>query len=195
MHTSLITLAVALTLAGCSAPKTEASGKVQADAVPETTAPATDMAAPAVNHTNPADTMPGMTADEHAAMDAAGTTHADADAHVAADASNVSSAVDDMKGMDMDSGSQAMASGAQAGWYRAGTFRACGSSASMKVDKAAQIDQKIKAGGMSAGDPVYVKLEGMPMGDSYMLTKVVAVGSKTPIRDCVMSDPTNKVGG
>ena len=88
------------------------------------------------------------------------------------------------------------AGGAQAGWYSAGTFRACGSATAMKVDKAADIDRQIKAGGMSAGDPVYVKLEGMPMGKGdYMVTRVVQVGSPTPVRDCPMSGTTTQSGG
>lgn len=85
--------------------------------------------------------------------------------------------------------------GVQAGWYTAGIFRACGSKQAMKVDKPAAIDAQIKKGGMSAGDPVYVQLEGMPMGDSYMLTRVAQVGSKAPVRDCPMTGTTTQNGG
>ncbi|GAB6196026.1 hypothetical protein [Lysobacter xanthus] len=84
---------------------------------------------------------------------------------------------------------------AQAGWYSAGRFRACGAGAALKVDKAADIDRRIEAGGMSATDPVYVKLEGMAMGtDQYMVTRVVQVGSPTPVRDCAMSGTTTQGG-
>jgi hypothetical protein len=93
------------------------------------------------------------------------------------------------------SGQPTPAGGVQAGWYTAGIFRACGSTQAMKVDKPAAIDAQIKKGGMSAGDPVYVQLEGMPMGDSYMLTRVAQVGSKTPVRDCPMTGTTTQKGG
>ena len=86
------------------------------------------------------------------------------------------------------------ATGVQAGWYTAGIFRACGSTQAMKVDKPGAIDAQIKKGGMSAGDPVYVQLEGMPMGDSYMLTRVTQVGSKAPVRDCPMTGTTTQSG-
>lgn len=90
---------------------------------------------------------------------------------------------------------QAPATSVQAGWYTAGIFHACGSEQAMKVDKPAGIDAQIKKGGMSAGGPIYVQLEGMPMGDSYMLTRVAQVGSKTPVRNCPMTGTTTQGGG
>lgn len=86
--------------------------------------------------------------------------------------------------------------GAQAGWYSGGMFRTCGSATALKVDNTADIERQIKAGGMAAGEPVYVKLEGMPMsGNVYMLTRVVQVGSSTPVRDCPMVGTTTQIGG
>ena len=96
---------------------------------------------------------------------------------------------------DVPAADQAAAMSVQAGWYTAGIFRACGSEQAMKVDKPAGIDAQIKKGGMSAGDPIYVQLEGMPMGDTYMLTRVAQVGSKTPVRNCPMRGTTTQVGG
>lgn len=147
------------------------------DATAATTADAT---------TGAADPMAGMSAQEHAAMDAATNAHGDAhgDGHAAADAT---------KGAAQ--GAAGMSTGTQAGWYTAGTFRACGSAQAMKVDNTAEIDAQIKKGGMNAGDPVYVQVEGMPMGKNYMLTRVVQVGSKTPVRDCPMTGTTTQAGG
>ena len=88
---------------------------------------------------------------------------------------------------DAATGPRAMASDTQAGWYTGGTFRACQSDHALTVDKTVDIDRQIKAGGMDVSSPVYVKLEGMPMGDTYMLTHVVQVGSRVPVRDCPMS--------
>lgn len=150
-----------------------------ATTAPATTTPATAEGTTAEATPPAADPMAGMSAEEHAAMDAA--TKAHGDDHAAADAKGASTG--------------GMATSTQAGWYTAGTFRACGSAKDMKVDKAAEIDAQIKKGGMSAGDPVYVQVEGMPMGDSYMLTRVVQVGSKTPVRDCPMTGTTTQVGG
>jgi len=89
----------------------------------------------------------------------------------------------------------AMKGTVQAGWYSNGTFRACGESTGMKVDKAGEIDQKIKAAGMSASDPVYVKLEGMAMDGGYMVTNIAQVGSSAPVRDCPMAGTTTQTGG
>ena len=84
----------------------------------------------------------------------------------------------------------------QAGWYSDGTFRACGSTSVLKVDDTADIERRITAGGMTAGEPVYVQLEGMPMsGNAFMLTRVVQVGSKTPVPDCAMTGTTIQSGG
>jgi hypothetical protein len=123
--------------------------------------------------------MANMSAEQHAAMDAA--TNAHGSDHVATGAAATPS--------------DSHAAGVQAGWYTAGTFRACGSTQAMKVDKPAEIDAQVKKGGMSAGDPVYVQLEGMAMGETYMLTRVAQVGSKTPVRDCPMTGTTTQAGG
>ena len=190
LRPSLIALTTTLALAACSAPKTEeGTGSPAAAAPPAATAPASAAAPEGATGaaTTASDTqMSGMTPEQHAAMDAANAAHGDTHAN---------SGTGDMAGMDMSADKGAMASSMQAGWYTAGSFRACGSAKSMKVDKPADIDARIKAGGMSAGNPVYVKLEGMPMGDGYMLSKVVEVGSKTPVRDCPMTGTTTQVGG
>lgn len=138
-----------------------------APAAPVAAPPATPAEAPAADAA-PAttDAMAGMSAKDHAAM-----------------ANKTASA------------QPAPAGSVQAGWYTAGVFRACGSTQAMKVDKPAAIDLQIKKGGLSAGDPVYVQLEGMPMGDSYMLTRVAQVGSKAPVRDCPMTGTTTQSGG
>lgn len=150
-------------------------------AVAAPTPASTDAASATMADATPAaaDGMAGMSAQEHAAMDAATDPHGDA--HAASDAAA--------------KGANRMGTRMQAGWYSAGTFRACGSTKAMKVDNTADIDAQIKQGGMSAGDPVYVQVEGMPMGASYMLTRVVQVGSKTPVRDCPMTGTTTQVGG
>ena len=75
----------------------------------------------------------------------------------------------------------------QAGWYRAGTFQSCGSSAAVKATNAGDIEKQIKAGGMQPGDPVYVRVEGSTAGGVFNVTRVVQVGSPTPVRDCAMT--------
>lgn len=156
-------------------PATDAAAAAPAatPATTDATASTTADAAPGA-----ADPMAGMSAQEHAAMDAA--TNAHGDDHPAADAAK---------------GAAGMSTSTQAGWYTAGTFRACGSAQAMKVDNTAEIDAQIKKGGMNAGDPVYVQIEGMPMGQSYMLTRVLQVGSKTPVRNCPMTGTTTQTGG
>jgi hypothetical protein len=160
-------------------PATDAA--TAAPAAPAATTDAT-AATTADAATGAADPMAGMSAQEHAAMDAATNAHGEAhgDGHAAADAAK---------------GAAGMSTSTQAGWYTAGTFRACGSAQAMKVDNTAEIDAQIKKGGMNAGDPVYVQVEGMPMGKNYMLTRVVQVGSKTPVRDCPMTGTTTQAGG
>lgn len=172
-------LLATLLLAACSAPKTENAGPEATSPAASTpaAAPAADTAAatgaPPVSSSSAAD-MPGMTAEQHAAMGAAAAKQEGAD----------------------NSSESAAASSVQAGWYTAGMFRACGSTAALKVDKTNDIDAQIRSGGMSAADPVYVQLEGMPMGSSdFMVTRVVQVGSKTPVRDCPMTGTTIQSGG
>ena len=180
MQRFALSVLVCAVLAGCNAAPEQPSTAAPAASAPAATAAAP---APAAAPSSDASAMPGMTAEQHAAMNAQGGD-AGAMKHDGTDAMHEGA-----------SGDAAMTSGAQAGWYSAGTFRACGSTAAMKVDKASEIDQKIKAGGMSAGDPVYVKLEGMPMGKGdYMVTRVVQVGSSTPVRDCPMTGTTTQSG-
>lgn len=83
----------------------------------------------------------------------------------------------------------------QAGWYRAGNFQPCGSARGLKIGSAGAIDAKIKAEGMSASDPVYVRLEGTSAGDAMTVTRVAQVGSPTPVRDCPMTGTATQVGG
>lgn len=174
--------ACALALTACSNKSNPNAGAATSD-TPAPAAPvATPPAAPADAMTAEAapattDAMAGMSAKEHAAM---------ADQNGGARASDQSAPA---------TGTGSVAMGVQAGWYTGGIFRACGSTQAMKVDKPAEIDAQIKKGGMSAGDPVYVRLEGMPMGNSYMLTRVAQVGSKTPVRDCPMTGTTTQSGG
>ena len=158
-------------------------------ATPATTAPATQPEGTSAEAATAAtDAMAGMSAEQHAAMDAANAAHGDGDDDGHGDAHGATGAT----GAAANGG---MSTSTQAGWYSAGTFRACGSSKAMKVDKPAEIDAQIKKGGMSASDPVYVQVEGMAMGEGYMLTRVVQVGSKTPVRDCPMTGTTTQVGG
>lgn len=180
MKTLLYPVLIATTLAAGACAKTADTADTAAppaaaastDATAAPTAASTD--ATAGDASTSADSMAGMSAQEHAAMDAANHAHAAGDAATSG---------------------AAMASSVQAGWYTAGSFRACGSAQAMKVDKAAEIDAQIKKGGMASGEPVYVQLEGMPMGDAYMLTRVAQVGSKTPVRDCPMTGTTTQTGG
>lgn len=92
-------------------------------------------------------------------------------------------------------GASHAAAAVQRGWYTDGTFRACGDARALRVDKRDQIDAQVRKSGMSAGDPVYVRLEGMAMADGFMLTRVAQVGSPTPVRDCPMTGTTTQVGG
>ena len=167
----LLALSTGLALAACSAPQPNASDTAADTATTPAAAPA---AAPASSAATPS---PAPVEPAAATAQPAATTTETPAAEAAHDGT-------------------AATSGTQAGWYSGGTFRACGSTAALKVDNTADIERQIKAGGMSAGDPVYVKLEGMPMaGNTYMLTRVVQVGSKTPVRDCPMTGTTIQSGG
>lgn len=119
----------------------------------------------------------GMATDQHAQTHAGAATPAHPHASAAASTAG------------------AMATTRQAGWYTAGVFRACGSAQALKVDRAAEIDAQVRKGGMSAGDPVYVEIEGMAMGDRYLLKRVAQVGSTAPVRNCAMTGTTTQVGG
>lgn len=165
--------ASALALGGCgkNADTTNTAAPTPAPVAPTAADATAEDAAAATN------SMAGMSAEEHAAMEAAADAHHDADAASGGTKTG------------------AMPSGMQAGWYMTGTFRTCGSAHAMKVDKPTAIDEQIKKGGMSASDPVYVQLEGMPMGDAYMLTRIAQVGAKTPVRDCPMTGSTTQQGG
>lgn len=169
-----------------TAAATPDAAPVASAATPATTAPATlPEGTSAEAATAATDATAGMSAQEHAAMDAANAAHGDGHDNGHGDAAGATGAA----------ASGGMNTGTQAGWYSAGTFRACGSAKAMKVDKPAEIDAQIKKGGMSASDPVYVQVEGMAMGEGYMLTRVVRVGAKTPVRDCPMTGTTTQVGG
>lgn len=169
-----------------TAPVTADTAASASAATPGPAAPATPPEGKSADAATAAtDAMAGMSAEQHAAMDAANAAPGDGhdDGH------------GDAHGATGAAASGSMSTSTQAGWYSAGTLRACGSAKAMKVDKPAEIDAQIKKGGMSTSDPVYVQVEGMAMGEGYMLTRVVQVGSKTPVRDCAMTGTTTQVGG
>lgn len=180
MKTRLITagLVAGIALAACSGSRPEPASATSGTPSGPAAAPETAPSRPAATTTAEA-AMPEMAPETHAAMEAA--QHAQ----------------DARRGAVTDGGTHDDAAAtAQAGWYTAGTFRACGSTAALTLDKAADIDARIKAEGMSPTDPVYVRLEGMPMGDGqYMVTRIVQVGAKSPVRDCPMTGTTVQSGG
>lgn len=80
----------------------------------------------------------------------------------------------------------AAASGTLAGWYDQGRFQPCGEPA-VELADAAELDRRIHAQGMSADDPVYVRIQARREGSRLLLAQVLQVGSPTPIRDCPMT--------
>ncbi|MFZ5656209.1 MAG: hypothetical protein ACOY37_03985 [Pseudomonadota bacterium] len=165
----------ALVLSACSAKTAEEPADTPADASASSTAAAA-----------PAAEMPGTSAEEHAA-----TTTATTEPAQPAPASGQAGKMPDMDhggmpGMDH----AAMQGGVQAGWYRGGSFQPCGSTQTYRVDSTADIEAKIRAGKMSASDPVYVRLEGSVADGGFKLTRVAQVGSPTPVRDCPMTGTT-----
>lgn len=175
--TTIAIIASALLLSACS-------GNTNDSAAAEPATTQTDAAVVETNVGDPATAPDGMTPEAHAAMEA-GTTAPDATA-----------AADSMAGMDhsnmpgMETG--AATSGAQAGWYSAGMFQPCGSAERFKVSATDEIDAKLRAGKMSASDPVYVQLEGSAANGAFALTRVAQVGSPTPVRDCPMTGTTTQ---
>lgn len=173
--TPIAILASALLLSACSGNSNDSAA----------TEPATTQADATVVETNvgyPATPPDGMTPEEHAAMEAGATAPgASADSMAGMDHSN-------MPGMETG----AAASGAQAGWYSAGVFQPCGSAERFKVSTTSEIDAKLRAGKMSASDPVYVQLEGSAANGAFALTRVTQVGSPTPVRDCPMTGTTTQ---
>lgn len=88
----------------------------------------------------------------------------------------------------MDHGDATAASGGvQAGWYRDGTFQPCGREQSLELSDTARVESEIRAGGMQAGEPVYVRLAGENRQGVFQVRQVVQVGSPTPVRDCPMT--------
>lgn len=157
-------------------------------------APTDPAASASTSGVAPAAGMEGMTAEEHAAMSAganvtAGAHPEDHDATAGGQAGSVA-------GMDhgamSGAGHGATTGGAQAGWYRGGTFQPCGSTQSLKVSQTRDIDAKIRAGDMSATDPVYVRLEGSAANGTFNVIRVAQVGSPTPVRDCPMTGTTTQ---
>lgn len=193
--TPIALLAGALMLTACSANTgNDAPGAPVATAErPAITPPADAAATPSTTAVAPAGGMEGMSAEEHAAMDA-GTAHTGA--HPEGHEATASDQADGMAGMDHSSmpgmGQGAAAGGAQAGWYRGGTFQPCGSTQTYTVNAASDIDARIRAGKMSGTDPVYVLLEGSAANGAFNVTRVAQVGSPTPVRDCAMTGTTTQ---
>lgn len=124
---------------------------------------------------------PAATGGGSAAADDAATASTPAEGQ-AADATGH----DGMAGMD-DGDASAGSSGVQAGWYRDGAFQPCGRERSLKLSDTAQVEREIRAGGMQAGEPVYVRLSGESRDSVFQVNQVVQVGSPTPVRDCPMT--------
>lgn len=185
--TPIALLAGALMLTACSGntPNDAAPAPAATAETPATTAPADAAGTSSTTAVAPADSMEGMSAEDHAAM-GAGTD----------DASAPPEGHEGMAGMDhstmpgMEQG--AAAAGAQAGWYRGGTFQPCGSTQTYTVNAAGDIDARIRAAKMSGSDPVYVRLEGSAANGAFNVTRVAQVGSPTPVRDCAMTGTTTQ---
>jgi hypothetical protein len=196
MRLNLIALfAGALVLSACSQTSPEQPTAAPATTDASAAAAPTDTAASAsTSGVAPAAGMEGMTAEEHAAMGAG--TNATAGAHPEGHNATSGGQADSMAGMDhgamSGAGQGGAAGGAQAGWYRGGTFQPCGSTQPLKVSQTRDIDAKIRAGDMSATDPVYVRLEGSAANGTFNVTRVAQVGSPTPVRDCPMTGTTTQ---
>lgn len=185
----------ALVLSACT--QTSPEGPAAAPATTDASAAAapTDPAASAsTSGVAPAAGMEGMTAEEHAAMSAG--ANATAGAHPEDHDATAGGQAGSVAGMDhgamSGAGHGATTGGAQAGWYRGGTFQPCGSTQSLKVSQTRDIDAKIRAGDMSATDPVYVRLEGSAANGTFNVIRVAQVGSPTPVRDCPMTGTTTQ---
>ena len=76
-----------------------------------------------------------------------------------------------------------------AGWYSHGRLQPCGGPAT-SVGDTAELDRRIRAAGISADDPVYVRVETAATGGAQRITRVLQVGSPTPVRDCPMTGTT-----
>lgn len=190
--TPIAILASALVLAACSANTAQDTAATPTPATDNTSAAAPVDAGPAA--TTSAGAPAGeMSAAEHAGM-GAGTPVAGA--HPEGHEATVANAPSDMAGMDHSTmpgmKADAAVGAAQAGWYRAGTFQPCGSTQTYKVSTTSDLDAKIRAGKMSATDPVYVRLEGSAAGGAFNLTRVAQVGSPSPVRDCPMTGTTTQ---
>lgn len=180
---TLLVLATAFGLSACNRaapPAADSATPADAAAAPAAPVAGADPVTPPTSAEATQPGMPGMTPEQHAAMDAA-------NANANSNTKDPMAGMDhgDMKGMEM---------GAQAGWYQGGTFQACGSKSRLKVGNTAEIDSKIKAAGMQSSDPVYVRVEGKASGTAFDVSRVVQVGSPTPVRDCAMTGMTMQGG-
>lgn len=177
------TLALAACTGDPAGPATAEAPSASADTVQSSPA------APTTSGVAPSQPMPGMTAEEHEAMEAgSAATAAHGQGHAAAPPADMAGMDHgDMPGMGPDT-----AAAVQAGWYRSGRFQPCGSTQTYALDATADIDSKIREGKMSAGDPVYVRLAGTARGDTFTVRRVERVGSPTPVRDCPMTGTTTQ---
>jgi hypothetical protein len=75
------------------------------------------------------------------------------------------------------------------GWYSRGMLQPCASAAS-PVGNADELDRRIREAGLSADDPVYVRVEATATGAAFRIVRIVQVGSSAPVRDCPMTGTT-----
>lgn len=77
------------------------------------------------------------------------------------------------------------------GWYVQDAARAslqpCGTANHLTVVNGGELRKQAADFGLQAGDPVYVRVQGIRTAGEFQLGRVEQFGSPTPIRDCPMS--------
>lgn len=187
-HIALIAATLMLTACGGNTANESESTPAATAGTPAPATPTDAAAASSTTAVAPGDSMEGMSAEEHAAM---GADAAAAGAPQEGNGTSVPGRADGMAGMDHGNmpgmGQGAVADGAQAGWYRGGTFQPCGGTQTYTLSATDDIDARIRTAKMTATDPVYVRLEGSASNGTFKVTRVAQVGSPTPVRDCPMT--------